>query len=342
MPTISLSELPPPPAGKTGFPWTMSSDPISQTQLPRISIVTPSFNQAASIEETIRSVLLQQYPNLEYIVIDGGSTDGSGEIIRRYAPWLSDWIGEPDHGQTDALNKGFARATGDWVAWINSDDRYLPNAFARVSTAIESAPASVGLVFGDLELMLDNMTRVIGYPTQTTRLLDALAFPFQQTCFFKHSVLKKMGVLDVSLHYAMDADILLRLMANADWLYVPMALASFRVQGETKTNTSEEKFAHEMLILLERVLANRAAYPKLQALTESELRARFYRRASKHYYMGNQFRASLALIGQAMKLDPREIFSIAQDEGIGWLVRRLVPPMVYRQISAWYRTKRTE
>ena len=112
----TLAELPPPPPGKTGWPWTEESPRLADMMhdgqpWPRVSIVTPSYNQAEYIEETIRPVLLQGYPDLEYIVIDGGSTDGSVEIIRTYAPWLTYWVSEPDRGQTYAINKGWMRAT---------------------------------------------------------------------------------------------------------------------------------------------------------------------------------------------------------------------------------------
>src|SRR5262245_43472888 len=127
----TLAELPPPPSAKTGWPWTEESRRLSNRTTedrawPRISVVTPSFNQGKFIEETIRSILLQGYPNLEYIVIDGGSTDNSLEVIKRYSPWLSYWVSEKDRWQSHAINKGMSHATGDIVAWLNSDDLYLP------------------------------------------------------------------------------------------------------------------------------------------------------------------------------------------------------------------------
>ena len=129
----TLAELPPPPAGKTGWPWTVETPQLPAmrpdgTPWPRISIVTPSYNQGRFIEETIRSVLLQGYPDLEYIVIDGGSTDGAVDIIRRYAPWLTHWTSQPDDGQASAINTGMSRATGSLLNWINSDDFLMPHA----------------------------------------------------------------------------------------------------------------------------------------------------------------------------------------------------------------------
>src|SRR5439155_19891425 len=121
-----LSVLPPPPRGKTGWPWTEESTPVAEAikngaSWPRISIVTPSYNQGHFIEETIRSVLLQGYPNLEYIVMDGGSKDGTLSILRKYEHAIDFYTSAPDKGQAEAINKGFARASGDILAWLNSD-----------------------------------------------------------------------------------------------------------------------------------------------------------------------------------------------------------------------------
>jgi glycosyltransferase involved in cell wall biosynthesis len=332
---ISLNDLPPPPPGKTGWPWNIASEP-ARADVPRLSIITPSFNQARTLEETIRSVLLQSYPNLEYIVIDGGSADGSVEIIRKYAPFLTSWVSEKDRGQSDALNKGFVRATGEIVAWINSDDRYLPNAFAAIAAAFAQHP-NAGLVYGNLELVLDHAAHIITYPVAPERMLNELALPFQQTCFFRQSVLNRVGALDVGLHYVMDADLLLKAMTQAAFIFLPVALASFRIQGNTKTNTAEVEFALEMLTLLARVLANRANYPAWRALSENQLRCLFYRRASKHFYMGDHFGESLAYIARAVRAHPASAWAIAQDEAIGWLVRRMIPSRWYRSLSALYR-----
>jgi glycosyltransferase involved in cell wall biosynthesis len=134
----TLADLPPTPPGRTGWPWTVESAQLPDTMpagrpWPRISIVTPSYNQGQFIEETIRSVLLQAYPNLEYIVMDGGSKDETLDILRKYQHVIDFWISAPDKGQAEAINKGFARATGDIWAWLNSDDVYEMGVFSRVA-----------------------------------------------------------------------------------------------------------------------------------------------------------------------------------------------------------------
>ena len=144
----TLAELPPPPAGREGWPWTVETPTPATTPSggvwPRISVVTPSYQQAIFLEETIRSVLLQGYPDVEYIVMDGGSTDGSVEIIRRYASWLTHWQSGPDGGQSHAINDGFSRASGAWRAWLNSDDLYTPGALFAVARAADKASWLVG------------------------------------------------------------------------------------------------------------------------------------------------------------------------------------------------------
>jgi len=118
----TLADLPPAPTGRSGWPWTEASPSVPDDgPWPTVSVITPSFNQAPFIEETIRSVLLQSYPALEYLIVDGGSRDGTVEILRRYDPWLR-WISEPDRGQTDAINKGLRLATGDILAYLNADE----------------------------------------------------------------------------------------------------------------------------------------------------------------------------------------------------------------------------
>ncbi len=150
----TLNELPAPPPGKTGWPWTEESPQLPGTMpdgspWPSVSIVTPSLNQRQFIEETIRSVLLQGYPDLEYIIIDGGSTDGSLEIIKKYEPWLAYRVSERDRGQSHAINKGWQRARGEILAWLNSDDTYNPGA---IRCAVEALRANPGVAMVSSEM----------------------------------------------------------------------------------------------------------------------------------------------------------------------------------------------
>ena len=149
----TLAELPP-PAGKTGWPWAEESRQLpdtiqNETPWPKVSIVTPSYNQGRFLEESIRSVLLQGYPDLEYIIIDGGSSDESVEIIKKYERWLAYWVSEPDRGQSHAINKGLERSTGQFFNWHNADDMLTPNSIATMAAGMISQPeASSGRATG--------------------------------------------------------------------------------------------------------------------------------------------------------------------------------------------------
>src|SRR5512143_3853617 len=171
-----------------------------------VSIVTPSFNQVQYIEETIRSVLSQDTPQIEYLIVDGGSTDGTVEVIRKYEDRLVWWVSERDGGQTDAINKGFARAQGEILAWINSDDTYEPGAVAAAVTYLQEHP-NVGMVYGDCNY-INTSGEVIGKfeAAQTNyRLLrrGVTRIP-QQTMFFRAELWKQVGPLDPSFYFAMD------------------------------------------------------------------------------------------------------------------------------------------
>jgi len=216
----SLADLPPPPPGKTGWPWTEESRQLPDTMpdgspWPRVSIVTPSYNQGEFIEETIRSVLLQGYPNLEYIIMDGGSTDGTVEIIRGYESHLAYWVSEPDEGQTQAINKGFRMCTGDLVAWQNSDDYYLPGAFEKIADAYEAREADV--YFGH-KYNVNRDGHIVRPMCYTPYSLTANVYEgsviANQSAFWRRELFDRLGYLDQSLHYAMDYEFFLRLGLN--------------------------------------------------------------------------------------------------------------------------------
>lgn len=216
---------------------------------PLVSIVTPSFNQAAFIEETIQSVLSQDYPHLEYLIVDGGSTDGSLEILQRYAKRLAWWVSEPDQGQTDAINKGFARARGEVLAWLNSDDTYLPHAISHAVAALQRDP-DTGLVYGDANL-IDEEGQVIGkFPARQTdyrRLREGYVHIPQQAAFFRADLWKKVGPLDPSFFFAMDYDLWVRLARHSRLLYLPEVWANFRLHSSGKSVIADDRCWPEML-----------------------------------------------------------------------------------------------
>ncbi len=173
------------------------------SKIPLVSIVTPSFNQAQYLEKTIQSVLNQDYPNLEYIVIDGGSTDGSVEIIKKYENQITHWVSEPDQGQTDAINKGFEVATGEILAWLNSDDLYYPNAIKDAVDYLVDKPL-VSMVYGDCDF-IDGFGQVFGKfdarQTNYKRLMRGNGNIPQPAAFWRKDLWDKVGPLDA------DADL---------------------------------------------------------------------------------------------------------------------------------------
>ena len=219
-------------------------------QTPLISIVTPSFNQGKFIRRTIDSVLTQDFPNLEYIIIDGGSTDGSQAIIQEYQDRLAYWESVPDRGQTDAINKGFARASGKYLAWLNSDDIYQPGALSEAVAYLEAHPEA-GMVYGDCTF-IDEADREIGkFPAAQTdyaRLRRGYVHIPQQAAFFRADLWQKVGPLDPSFYFAMDYDLWVRLAREAPLVYRPgQTWASFRLHGEAKTIAADARCWPEML-----------------------------------------------------------------------------------------------
>jgi glycosyltransferase involved in cell wall biosynthesis len=222
---------------------------MSQNALPKVSIVTPSFNQASFLEQTLRSVLEQDYPNLEYIVIDGGSSDGSLEIIQKYADRLAYWQSQPDQGQTDAINQGFARASGEILAWLNSDDLLLPGAVSAAVRALQVHPEAA-MVYGDT-LLINAEGKTIGkFPAAQTdyrKLRRGYVHIPQQASFFRADLWRQVGPLDVSFYFAMDYDLWVRLAALAPLVYVPQLWAAFRLHGEAKSIAADDRCWPEML-----------------------------------------------------------------------------------------------
>lgn len=222
---------------------------MNSLPFPLVSIVTPSYNQVRYLESTIRSVLGQDYPNLEYLIVDGGSTDGSVDIIRRYSDRLAWWVSEIDRGQTDAINKGFARAKGEFLAWLNSDDTYEPHAIAEAVDFLRARP-EVGLVYGDANF-IDESGHIIGRflaaQTDYRRLRRGYVHIPQQAAFWRADLWKKVGPLDPTFYFAMDYDLWVRLAAQAPVQYTPRLWANFRLHAQGKTISADDRCWPEML-----------------------------------------------------------------------------------------------
>ncbi|MCK8517537.1 glycosyltransferase family 2 protein [Methanoculleus sp. 7T] len=274
----TLADLPPPPEGKTGWPWTEETSPVPESMpdgkpWPRISIVTPSYNQGQFIEETIRSVLLQGYPDLEYIIIDGGSTDESVKIIRKYERWITFWTSEPDGGQTNAINKGFKRSTGEIVAWLNSDDLYTTGALCTAAKAFAERPHSA-VIYGDADTIDAGTTILSHLNSRNFDLQDLYRRDYirQPASFISAEAIKMIGFLDERFHYAMDYDLWVRLgQEEAVMRYIPRTLAWFRLHGSSKTVSQQEAFWPEEFMLFDMALKRDASDASLAGIAYSHM-----------------------------------------------------------------------
>jgi glycosyltransferase involved in cell wall biosynthesis len=287
------------------------------TQLPLVSIITPSFNQAQFLEATLRSVLDQAYPRLEYLVIDGASTDDSVAILQRYADRLTYWTSEKDNGQSDAINKGFARATGDIIAWLNSDDTYLPGAL-QAQVGYLCAHSDVDVVYGDCVY-----TDANGQPLQTAygrpfSHIELLRFtiPYQPTLFMRRTAIERAGWLDATYHYAMDSEYWLRLHATgARFAYHPQRVATYRLHGASKTVSGIQRMHADWERLIDRY-----APPTEKAALLADARLQTAMRLVEQ----GQWPASWRYAASVGKLRPRLIAyaAVALEHFTGWPVYR--------------------
>ena len=266
--------------------------------LPLVSIVTPSYNQAHFLEATIRSVINQNYPHLEYIIVDGGSTDESVEIIHRYAPYLAWWVSEKDEGQAQAINKGFSHAKGEILAWINSDDLYLPDAIQNAVTALEQNP-QLGLVYGDAVTIDEQGCPLHLLAFGDWKAEDLLAFRIicQPAVFFRRSVWEAAGGLNESLHYMLDHDLWQRMAQLCIIGHVRQIWAAARHHLQAKNVQQAEHFADEIERTMQGVLKTYS-----MSLTKDQvkqIKGGAYRLQGRYYLDGGKPLAALKAYGRS-------------------------------------------
>jgi glycosyltransferase involved in cell wall biosynthesis len=288
----TLKDLPPPSTGKTGWPWTEESLQLPDVMpngspWPKVSIVIPSYNQGEFIEEAIRSVLLQGYPDLELIIIDGGSTDGSVEIIRKYETWLAYWVSEPDRGQSHAINKGLRRSTGRLFNWHNSDDVFTPNSLAvTVGTMVRHPEASY--VHG-YSIVIDSQSNILFYNNNNPMLNQTgvsielawsvanLKCGCQPGCLMDLALVVEVGMIDESLEFLMDLDLTLRLALCKPPVYVHHPVVYFREHPDSKGFSRHVQRAKSRIIIAHKLFSRQDLPLAIQKLwRKSFARAHHY------------------------------------------------------------------
>ena len=270
-----------------------------------VSIVTPSYNQAAYLEQTLISVLEQDYPRLEYFVVDGATTDGSADVIRKYSDKLAWWVSEKDSGQAEAINKGLARASGEIVAWLNSDDYYLPGAILGAVKAFHENP-DVVLVYGNMLAVDENgdTTNLLKYNQLT--LDDLLCFQIigQPAVFFRREAYERVGGIDPSYHFFLDHHLWLRIALQGRVLHVDETWAAARYHPEAKNRMKAAEFGSEAFRILDWA-RNQPGLMEAIVSVERRARASAHRVDARYQLDGGQAWKSLLSWFRALFIHPR-------------------------------------
>jgi glycosyltransferase involved in cell wall biosynthesis len=304
------------------------------TDLPLVSVVTPSFNQSRFIADTIESVLGQDYPRIEYLVVDGGSTDGTLDVLRRYGDRLS-WVSEPDRGQAAAINKGWRQTKGDIIAWLNSDDTYRSGALRAVADAFLSHPEA-GLVYGGCDYISARGEFLSKYPSGP---FDYEAFirtsrsPIPQpSAFLRREVLERAGYVDETLSLVLDWEYWIRVGACYPVVYLPRTLACYRVHSASKSATQDLQNGIETVRVYRRLFADPALPASLRRF-EVEGMNSVLLWAAQYAFSGAHLDEARRFLIQAWKYRPFHI-------------RRFMPKILIvsllgrRSWTAWMRFRR--
>ena len=269
-----------------------------------VTIVTPSYNQADYLEQTIRSVLGQDYPRLEYIVIDGASTDNSVDIIKKHADRLAYWTSEKDSGQAEAINKGLARAKGEILAWLNSDDCYLPGTVSAVVRAFQENP-DVVMVYGDMLAVDGNGQTINVLKYKQLSLADLLSFQIigQPSVFFRRAALERAGWLDTSFHFMLDHHLWIRLAQQGRILHVPQVWSAARYHAGAKNRARAAEFGREAFRVLDWAKRQPGLAETLSGVRRRAL-ASAHRYDARYLLDGGQPASALGAWFRALSLHP--------------------------------------
>ena len=299
----------------TRWPWVDNYVPNrlkaeGSFTFPKVTIVTPSFNQGNFLEETIRSVLLQDYPNLEYVIIDGGSTDNSIEIIRKYERWLAYWVSEHDGGQADAINKGFINSKGEYLGWLNSDDILYPSAISRVVNAFRSEP-NIEMIYGDIDQGQSydlGVEPLHGEQIEFSEMLRTLKVPIpQQGSLWKRSVIERVGSLDARWHVVLDREFYIRVAKSSQVRYIPVKLGFFRNHEHSKSISQASLWLTELPEMYQDLFERSDLPDSLKKFKDETMGAVFLACASITHQTGNKG-SVVRYIMKALKADPLIMF----------------------------------
>jgi len=307
---------------------------------PSVSIITPSYNQAAYLEHAIRSVLSQDYSPIEYILMDGGSTDGSLEIIQKYAARFDWWVSEPDQGQADAINKGLKRARGEIVAWLNSDDLYLPGAVSAAVRALQEDPEA-GMVYGDA-ITIDAQgcpLKMLRFPDWGLEEFIGFRIICQPAVFMRRAALERAGWLDTFYHYMLDHQLWVRIAENSRVRHIPQVWAAARHHPGAKNVAQPLEFSREIFHMLSWMQTDPDLVNRMER-RRRHVRAGAYRLSARYLLDGGMYKdalkaywkAALAQPGYALRHWHRMLFALLGLVGMGNLsswyyrLRRARPP----------------
>lgn len=314
--SITNKVIPKAPEGKNGWPWSIEDlkgkQPGSPSdQWPRVTLVTPSYNQGRFLEATVRSVLLQDYPDLEYLVIDGGSEDESVQIIEKYESSLTFWESEPDAGQSHAINKGWRRATGKYLWWLNADDMLMPASLFTTVRFLEDHP-HIDLVYGDLIAIdeTDHQINRFNYPDfNLASFILKYRSISQPGTLLRKLAQESLGELDEELHFVMDREFWLRMALKGMTLaHIDKPVAYFRIHSQSKTQVGSDQAVKERYLCTTLSLKHPNT-PASLLEKKKTVWANTHRVCARVYMKFGDYSAALNEVGAALRLQPIQILS---------------------------------